>query len=582
MKKPTEIHSLDDLVKTIVNEPEEYIDLAGAKLVLESTYRSDKQDLRFGMHALIKVLSAGLHIPFCGLYLTQNRSISVERDPKSGRIEYDTSMDYDKRITTTREALLLSDGTRYQLIVPIMHRERYFGFAVFEKTVGATVGADTRVEERTPSAFSPSHLATIVLSIKHFAARLKQNVKYLQLLEECDHLREELGRVRKEACIDGVTHIYTRKKFDQACTEVVSEAVKNGKPVSVIMADIDHFKNYNDTYGHQAGDHVLGAVADIIRQNVRSADIFGRYGGEEFVVVLPDTPLASAYEVARRIHHAVRNTQFAADDGTDAPPQFYLRDLGSNSVTMSLGVASSEELKFEELGCEELKRGGDLPSIDSCIASLVRAADNNLYVAKALRDNVHAGSIINPFDAVDKNGLLDIAQIYPLLHRQIVRCHSQDENLAVFMYDALRFRELISKHGQHRAWKWFKDSAEKLRQELKDARGVARVCDGDRVVALYASPGSLKKFKDAMRAIGERSLDVLNQFQPKSSPRHLIDFALGVVAYRADLVACDQQKKLTRNPALLLSSVQHAVGEAEKCSSRMKLMEYRVPGRAFD
>ena len=118
-------------------------------------------------------------------------------------------------------------------------------------------------------------------------------------------LRESLDTIRYESLTDDLTTLANRKHFDRSLETAMEEAEENGEPVSLLMTDIDHFKKFNDTFGHQTGDQVLRLVAMAVKQNVKGQDIPCRYGGEEFAVVLPRTNLRQAYAVAESIRKAV-------------------------------------------------------------------------------------------------------------------------------------------------------------------------------------------------------------------------------------------------------------------------------------
>ncbi|HEY3329419.1 MAG TPA: GGDEF domain-containing protein [Capsulimonadaceae bacterium] len=151
------------------------------------------------------------------------------------------------------------------------------------------------------------------------------------------------------ASIDPLTGLRNRRGFMQVGEAVVTLAARHDKPVSLLMCDIDHFKNVNDTFGHDVGDRVLEAVAFAIQSGLRENDIAGRLGGEEFAILLGDTDISGAETVAEHIRDAVSRI--------DQP-------LGlSSTVTVSIGIADRHE------GAPDLK-------------SLLRLADEALYKAK--------------------------------------------------------------------------------------------------------------------------------------------------------------------------------------------------------
>lgn len=146
-------------------------------------------------------------------------------------------------------------------------------------------------------------------------------------------LKQQRDLLRRIALVDGLTGIANRHQFDKALDREWRRTQRQGAPLSLIMADIDYFKGYNDHYGHGEGDTALRAVAQALKaQMLRPTDLAARYGGEEFVCILPETPLAGAEEVAERIRHAVEAQAIPHAASPDAP---YL--------TLSLGVATAVE-----------------------------------------------------------------------------------------------------------------------------------------------------------------------------------------------------------------------------------------------
>ena len=117
--------------------------------------------------------------------------------------------------------------------------------------------------------------------------------------------REEIQPLRRSADVDGLTGVGSRSFFERAARRRVEQAMKNGTPLSCVLLDVDDFKAYNDAHGHDAGDEVLRGVAKVIRESARADDLIGRYGGEEFVLLVNDDA-EGALEVAERIREAVR------------------------------------------------------------------------------------------------------------------------------------------------------------------------------------------------------------------------------------------------------------------------------------
>ncbi len=131
---------------------------------------------------------------------------------------------------------------------------------------------------------------------------------------------------KRNAMIDGLTGLYNRRWIDDALPRFVQRYGRGGQPLTLLMIDIDHFKTFNDTYGHAMGDQVLVRVGQALRASLRPTDQVARYGGEEFLVILPDTIEEAARMVADRLRAAVHEITLAQADGTAIP-----------RITISLG-----------------------------------------------------------------------------------------------------------------------------------------------------------------------------------------------------------------------------------------------------
>jgi diguanylate cyclase len=169
---------------------------------------------------------------------------------------------------------------------------------------------------------------------------------------EINQLQQHLEAVRTEILTDPLTTLSNRKHFDQALIKAVADANAANAPLSLMLTDIDHFKQFNDTFGHLTGDHVLRLVALSVKQNVKGQDLTARYGGEEFAIILPNTALRQATTVAEHIRRAVM--------GRELMKRSTRESLGR--VTISVGVAA---LRPEDT-----------------VQSFIERTDNCLYAAK--------------------------------------------------------------------------------------------------------------------------------------------------------------------------------------------------------
>ena len=155
----------------------------------------------------------------------------------------------------------------------------------------------------------------------------ESNRKINEAGEKIARLEKELEMARQEKSVDPLTKVYNRGYFDTRLEEAVKDFSRSGEPCCLIMMDIDHFKDFNDTYGHQAGDQVLRKVAELIKESVRASDTVARYGGEEFGVILYRSILKDAMKMAEKIRKNVGEHEFGVLDKTI-------------HVTVSLGVTA--------------------------------------------------------------------------------------------------------------------------------------------------------------------------------------------------------------------------------------------------
>jgi diguanylate cyclase (GGDEF)-like protein len=238
--------------------------------------------------------------------------------------------------------------------------------------VGACVGEMSIIEDRDPSAYvigaEDTHLLVIHQSVlwdmvdaSHEFAKNLLVVLSERVRSHNRVIADSFGELRKferHATTDALTGLGNRHWMEESFPREIARCEKNEHPVSLVMIDVDNFKDFNDMFGHIAGDRALAAVSRILRTQFRPRDVLVRYGGDEFAILLPQVDEATAMQVAERVRSTISGT---TGDGSDS--------LIRIPVRVSMGIA-------------QLSSGGTLDS-------LIRAADAALYRAKhAGRDTV--------------------------------------------------------------------------------------------------------------------------------------------------------------------------------------------------
>ena len=180
------------------------------------------------------------------------------------------------------------------------------------------------------------------------SARVRTQIKRQRYAVE---LRESVNNTMAMAVIDGLTGLYNRRYFERHASLMLEKAIEQGRDLAVVMLDIDFFKPVNDTHGHSVGDVVLKEFAVRMQRSIRGVDLACRYGGEEFVILMPDASQAQAQNIAERVRKSISETAFCVGDGLML------------DITVSLGVALNHQQ-------------GDTPD------SLLKRADMALYRAK--------------------------------------------------------------------------------------------------------------------------------------------------------------------------------------------------------
>ncbi len=208
-----------------------------------------------------------------------------------------------------------------------------------EKVYGLEAGAD----DYLPKPYDASELKARIY------ACLRTKVLQDELREKNRQLEEVLSQMETLAMTDQLTGLFNRRFFESIIEKEFSKTVRYKHPMSCLMIDIDHFKRINDEYGHHAGDQVLKEISQVMKNCFREADTVARWGGEEFIILLPETTKENALQVASRLLISVSTFKFSSLPG---------------GITVSIGLASIPE-----------------PAVDTS-EKLIAASDRALYEAK--------------------------------------------------------------------------------------------------------------------------------------------------------------------------------------------------------
>lgn len=243
----------------------------------------------------------------------------------------------------TCRLLKASDKVRFTPVIMVTALNE-----IESKIKGIEAGADDFISK----PFNKLELLARVKSL------LRVKVLHDQLQEKISQLERARESLRELAVTDGLTGLYNYRHFKEVFNHEIGRSERHKTALSVMMFDIDNFKQYNDKNGHLAGDKVLQTIAELVSNNVRKIDLAARYGGEEFAVLLPNTSGKNARIVAEKIRKLVEDFSF---DHQETQPD--------GKITISVGIAS-------------------FPASGSKFEELIAAADKRLYMAKANGKNM--------------------------------------------------------------------------------------------------------------------------------------------------------------------------------------------------
>ena len=261
--------------------------------------------------------------------------------------------------TNPNEALFRSAEGNYDLVIVSLGLQDFDGLRLcsqirsIDRTrnlpILAVVDSDSNAKVARGLEIGVNDYLVRPIDKNEMLARVRTQVKKKRYTER---LRDNVQMSIELAITDGLTGLYNRRYMETHLGTLVDQSAARGRPITVLVLDIDYFKAINDTHGHDAGDDVLREFALRIRKATRNIDLACRYGGEEFVIVMPETDMAVATTVAERLRRRIASEPFAIENG--------MRDI---EVTISIGIAT-------------------LSGVTDDAATILKRADKALYRAK--------------------------------------------------------------------------------------------------------------------------------------------------------------------------------------------------------
>ena len=250
--------------------------------------------------------------------------------------------------SSAEEALALYDPARYALVITDIRMSGLDGLGLLERL--RTMEPDAHVVIMTSHASVESAVQALKQGAYDFIVKpfesldiistvaeralgnvrlVRERTELIATLQRSNAELEKLNRFFRELAVrDGLTGLYNHRHLHEVLHQEVERAERYSRPLSIAFIDVDHFKQYNDTFGHQKGDEVLRMLAELFTKNVREMDVVARWGGEEFVIVAPETSAEDCVRMAEKLRKAVAEC-----------PVYGREELPGGHLTISIGVA---------------------------------------------------------------------------------------------------------------------------------------------------------------------------------------------------------------------------------------------------
>ena len=514
----------------LLNIPREGLEAADLEYLIELDNRSKKPDIRIAANRFLKGLMRTIAPQFLGIYLDPKYSMSLELDSTTGNLIDDRTAELTSELETLKKGSIIINESNQRLALPLQYRTKKYGLLVVDKP-----------------EFSDRETRLVIAANNLFGSTARMAL--------------QIQKLEKEVLTDHLTGIGNRRKFEMDYMQIKHDSERTGKPFSLALVDLDNFKKVNDTYGHPYGDDVLREVCKILKLNLRVTDILDRYGGEEFVMLMPDTNLEEGEFVCQRVTQGVREHVFKNSLAPELAILKYDGKHDSHSICISVGVASSEK----KSGNRTEKR-------------ILEDADLNLYRAKGFgRDRVFSG---NEYASLEE--LANLPLLNSALKRELRKTRRTiNNNLALYCLDVVQFSKYVSELGED-AWQSFNTLAHTVFGMKDQFVYVARFGDSDKILILDSNVGDMQKYQEHVELVGSKILSTVRSLELSNTNGHnrtgkdaYFDVAQGILLYDPQAQSRFTNEQVIRNPELLIDAANKAAKEAGSCENRMIVRQYR-------
>jgi diguanylate cyclase (GGDEF)-like protein/PAS domain S-box-containing protein len=414
----------------------------------------------------------------------------------------------------------------------------------------------------------------VVVTIDDITELEKKNSELAYLIESLAKSKEEISRQNLElielATRDPLTSLLNRRSLFEGFNSLLAEAKAQAQEISCIILDIDHFKSVNDNYGHGVGDNVIKLLATILQESVRENDLAGRYGGEEFVVVLPGMSEAEAAKVAERIRLRIcQEVHAGIPEGLSLSSSFGVACTTSGVWQSDILIDMADKALYvaKESGRNRVIRHSQLQSDGTVSVATIEkpAVSQTTSVTKVTQPKESTQSkIIEPKSidkpqASDHTSVLSRVVIMDRLLQSIKHANRYKHNVIVLTIHIETFKEISNTHGFHAAEKVRKIAYDRLKNSLRASDSLTTETDADNHTELSRIEDNefiaiLSGLKDPAAAtwIAERMLEVLSEPIEIEGDEIVLSAKAGGSVYPAD---GERPETLLKNSSMALQKV---------------------------